>query len=141
MSDTSPIFLSLRRDDTAHALRLYHALEGRLVESEFFDFLVDPVDWVGELIETVRHSALVVALIGAQWLDMLTERSSSGETFSDAVHIELLAALRYDVPLLAVLVNDAALPTPSELRRSCLQSQTYRACAFETRPGHRLSTR
>ena len=114
-ADTSPIFLSFRRDDAGHATALYDELEGRFRAAVLFDFLFDPADWVGELIETVRRSALVVALIGTKWLDTLTERRTSGETFSDAVHIELLAALRHEVPVLAVLVDDASLPTPSEL--------------------------
>lgn len=114
--DSRPVFLSFRDEDThVEAKRLCRALEERLRGQVFFDFLFDPVDWVGDLIETVRGSRVVLVLIGTKWIDLLAERRASGRTFSDPVHIELLAALRHDVPLLAVLIGDVSLPTPSSL--------------------------
>ena len=114
--DRRPIFLSFRQHDSrVQAVRLYKDLRLRPGDEVIFDFLFDPVDWVGQLIETVRRSALILVLIGPKWLEILTERSAHGETFSDAVHIELLAAFQHRVPLLAVLVEGASPPTPSSL--------------------------
>jgi hypothetical protein len=96
-------------------MSLNEALQHRLPGQVIFDYALNPVDWVGELIETVRRSELVLVLMGPRWLDALSERIAAGTAFSDAVHIELLAALRYDVPLIAVLVEDSSLPTPSSL--------------------------
>jgi hypothetical protein len=115
-TDERPIFLSFRDDDARrHAVRLYKALSGRLSCELIFDFLFDPVAWVGELIDTVRRSAVVLVLIGPKWLDILSERRARGESFSDAVHVELLAAFQHKVPLLVVLVEDTSAPTPASL--------------------------
>jgi hypothetical protein len=122
-SDRSParppqpvIFLSFRREDTlGGAHLLFNAVRDRFPDQVFFDYDVKRVDWVGELIETVRRSSLVLILIGPRWIEILAERRTSGQTFSDAVHIELLAALRYEIPLLAVLMDDALLPTSTSL--------------------------
>jgi hypothetical protein len=118
-NDRPPIFLSFRREDTSFfATRLYEALRIQTPHEPLppgFDYLVDPVDWVGELIEKGRGSTIVLVLIGPKWLDILTERNTSDGGFSDPVHIELLAALRHRVPLLAVLVDGASLPTASSL--------------------------
>jgi hypothetical protein len=115
-TDQPPIFLSFRDSDTrGPAVHLYQDLKRRLRGDVIFDFLFDPVDWVGELIETVRRSALVLVLIGPKWLDILDERRAHGETFGDAVHIELLAAFEQKVPVVAVLVEGASLPTPTSL--------------------------
>jgi TIR domain len=112
--DSRPVFLSFRREDTeARAKRLCAALTERLRDRDqvLFDFLDDPVDWVGELIETVRRSRIVLVLIGAVWTESMAERRS----FSDPVHIELEAALRHEIPLLAVLMEAASLPKPASL--------------------------
>jgi hypothetical protein len=63
----------------------------------------------------VRRSTLVLVLIGARWLEILVERRAAGQAFSDSVHIELLAAIRYEVPLLGVLVQHASMPKSSSL--------------------------
>jgi hypothetical protein len=115
-ADQPPIFISFRRDDTyPDAIHLYDALRMQGPKEAFFDYEYDPVDWVGALIEKGRGSALVLVLIGPKWLDILIERHAFDEGFSDPVHIELLAALRNQVPLLAVLVQGASLPTASSL--------------------------
>jgi hypothetical protein len=115
-TDQPPIFLSFRRHDAHdYALRLYEALSDRLSGELIFDFYFDPVAWVGELIDTVRRSALVLVLIGPKWLDVLTERRAHGESFSDAVHVELLAAFKHKVPLLVVLVEGTSAPAPTSL--------------------------
>jgi hypothetical protein len=115
-NDRPELFLSFRRDDTyGEAMRLYDALRIQRPGEVVFDYLYDPVDWVGALIEKGRGSALVLVLMGTKWLDTLMERHTSGGSFADPVHIELLAALRHRVPLLAVLVDGASLPPASSL--------------------------
>jgi hypothetical protein len=131
--DQRPIFLSFRSGDSqVLAVSLYHALTDRLNQTVMFDFLFDPVDWVGELIETVRRSALVLVLIGPKWLDILSERRESGETFSDAVHIELRAATHHAIPLLAVLVDGATLPAPSSLPQDLIHLADMPSVAVRT---------
>jgi hypothetical protein len=94
---------------------LYDALRIERPKQGVFDYIYDPADWIGELIEKSRGSAIVLVLMGTKWLDALMERHTAGESFFDPVHIELLTALRHQVPLLAVLVEGASLPTASSL--------------------------
>jgi len=110
------IFLSFRRVDTlTQAFALSDSLSRRLPGGVFFDFAINPADWVGELIEIVRKSALLLLLIGPKWLDVLAERRDRGDVFSDFVYVELRAAFENRVPLLIVLVDDTLPPAPSLL--------------------------
>jgi hypothetical protein len=113
----APIFLSFRRSDTqGYAVSLESELSRRYGrDSRFFDYDYSPVGSMRALSEVVRSSTLVLVVIGPDWSRILNERFAHGGGSSDAVSLELQAALRYDVPLLAVLVGGASSPEHGSL--------------------------
>jgi hypothetical protein len=118
--DTSAvkIFINYRRDDTqGTAWALYMKLEERFgADNVFFDnrALLPGMRWLQEIRTKLASSGVFVALIGQSWLPILREHMQRGD--EDYVAKEIDLALRDPRMLvIPVLVDDTALPNPSEL--------------------------
>ena len=115
-----PIFISYRRDDTeGQAGRLFEDLrEAFGADAVFMDVAtIEPGVDFRRAIE--RHTAAcgaLLALIGRNWL---TAKGDNGQRRlddpNDFVRLETAAALRRDIPVIPVLVRDAAMVRAEDL--------------------------
>lgn len=114
------IFLSYRRDDTAgYAGRLADGLADHFGAPHIFrdvDSIPAGRNFVKRINEAVASCDVLVAVIGREWL---TATNSSGqrrlEDPEDFVRLEIAAALERDIPVVPVLVEGAAMPSPKAL--------------------------
>lgn len=118
------VFVSYRRADTAHlAGRIYDHLEDAFGRDEvFFDVEAIPpgVDFRRYIDTRMRQSAVVLAIMGRQWLraPSLFQRLMGRGSGMDHVMMELEIAMRHGVPIIPVLVDGAPMPDESSLAPS-----------------------
>ena len=119
-SSSRGIFISYRRQDaTADALLLRQKFGEGIPDAHIFMDLdsIDPgVDFTERIRQAVDSSAVLVALIGPQWVTL-----AAHERPEDYVRFEVQTALDRGVPVIPVLVNGAEplrqQQLPDELRR------------------------
>ena len=109
------IFLSYRRTDTADATgRLYDNLRMKfgeeLVFRDVYNIAVG-IDWHEHIIETLKESDVVLAIIGPTWLAATDAKGRRRlDDPEDAVREELDLAIELSVPIIPVLVGTATMP-------------------------------
>lgn len=115
----SGVFISYRREDTSYiAGRLHDRLAEVLSERIFRDIddMRPGIDFVEAIDEAVGSCDALVAVIGEHWL---SAQDPSGNRRIDApndwVRLEIAAALNRDILVVPVLVENATVPTDSEL--------------------------
>ena len=114
------IFISYRRDDTeGYAGRLFHDLSERFgKDSVFMDVAgIEPGRDFRRVIEQqIASCGVLLAVIGKAWL---TAGDAKGERRlndpHDFVRLETASALKRDIPVIPVLVQQAAMPRAEEL--------------------------
>jgi hypothetical protein len=113
------IALSYRREDSlAVAGRLYDRLQARFgKEKVFMDFdsIRPGFDFRDQIKLTIERCDVVIAIIGPKWLG---ERSGDARRIDDPndfVRLEIGYALRRDIPIVPVLINDTPMPSPLTL--------------------------
>lgn len=126
------IFLSYRRSDTpGYAGRIYDYLVKRFDEYRVF-MDIDAIRPGSDFTEAIGHAIdecdVLLALIGPTWLTVVNEDDHRRlNTPDDFVRKELEAALRRGIPILPVLVQNAAMPARHELPDSLAQLATRQA--------------
>ena len=120
------IFVSYRRDDTApFAISIAQYLENRFGKDRVFldvDRLRAGEDFPSVLKRKLADCAVVLAIIGPNWLDAMEQRDSSRrlDNPEDWVRLEIAQAIARGVPVVPVLVAGASMPSraslPSELQ-------------------------
>ena len=134
------VFVSYRRSDTAHlAGRIFDHLEDAFGRDEvFFDVEAIPpgVDFKAYIDTRMRQSAVVLALIGPNWLRQptLMQRMLGRGSGPDHVVMEIEIAMRHGVPVIPMLIDGAAMPgedslPPSIRSLSSLNAMTIRGGA------------
>lgn len=128
----SAIFISYRRDDAAHAAgRLYDELTKEFGRDSIFmdvDSIPPGVDFVEYLEQKVAACKIMLAVIGAGWIDAAGETGSRRLLNpSDFVHIEIEAALRRGIPVIPVLVDATVMPLAEQLPRPLSKLATRQA--------------
>jgi uncharacterized protein YjbI with pentapeptide repeats len=115
------IFISYRRKDTGgYAGRLYDYLTEKFGRGEvLFDVEVEGTaehlhDWVARV---VPDAAVELVLIGEEWDIDRSGRRRLHEP-DDVVRLEIELALRYEIPIIPVLVDGASFPNPADLPES-----------------------
>ena len=113
---TRAIFISYRREDAAaDATALYQALEGEFGRTQLFKDVLD-VDlgdhWEKRIAATLADASVVLLVVNRRW------------KLSPAVEFELRQALRYELVVVPVLVDDAGISLLSESLPSDLQRIT-----------------
>jgi len=114
------IFLCYRREDTqGFAGRIYDNLASKYgVEQVFRDIDSTPVGikysvWIES---RVRQSSVMIVLIGNAWL---SAKDPAGQRRLDLpkdwVRREIEAALRHDIPIIPVRIQEARMPSEEEL--------------------------
>lgn len=124
------IFISYRRSDTAGAAgRIYDRLVQRFGKSAVFkdvDSIPLGVNFKKHLDSVVQQCSVVLVIIGDRWLE---RDAAAGQRRiddpRDFVGIEIESALRRDIPVIPLLVENASVPTAEELP-STLQEFAYR---------------
>lgn len=117
------IFISYRRTDSAgYAGRIYDRLVARFGENAIFmdvDTIEGGVDFIKVLEDAVQSCDVLIALIGRQWLS-ITDKDGKRrlESPEDFVRIEIAAALKRNIRVIPVLVDDVDMPQPIELPES-----------------------
>lgn len=128
------IFVSYRREDAAGEARaLFSSLAEQLgAGSAFMD--VDNIalgrDFREALHERLNDCDVLLALVGKGWLESKNRQGKPRlEDSNDFVRLEILAALKRNIPVTPVLVQDAEMPSADQLPEE-LRDFAYRN-AFE----------
>jgi hypothetical protein len=114
------IFVSYRRDDAAHAAgRLVDRLQKSFRRDQiFFDIdNIDPgLDFVKTISEKVSACDVLLAVIGPSWLDAKDNKGQRRlDDPRDFVRIEIESALKRDVRVIPILVDNAPMPAEDQL--------------------------
>lgn len=116
----SKIFLSYRREDSAgHVGRLRDSLAAHFgPERVFMD--LESIGYGEDFVETVEKavasSAVVVVVIGRQWLSVTDKKGGRRlDDPGDFVHLEVSTALKRGVKIIPALVQDAEMPGTDSL--------------------------
>jgi TIR domain len=119
-SSRGKVFISYRRDDSAaYAGRVWDRLERDLGR----DFLFMDVDAIPlgtnfskVLHEKVDKCGVLLAMIGANWLDARDEHGNRRlDDPNDFVRIEIAAALQRNIPVIPILLDGAIIPKATQL--------------------------
>jgi len=114
------IFISYRREDSeGQAGRLFEDLTERFGErAVFMDVAgIEPGRDFRRVIEQqVASCGVLLALIGKDWLTAADEHGRRRlDDVADFVRLETASALKRDIPVIPVLVRDAAMPRAEQL--------------------------
>jgi TIR domain len=120
--DRRLIFISYRRDDSAgHAGRLFDTLKERLPAAEVYmdlDAIPPGALFAEHIKKALDRSAVMLALIGPDWLGPRGRRGRRLEQAEDYVRQELEMGLRRDLLPVPVLLRGAQLPALAKLPES-----------------------
>ena len=130
------IFVSYRRDDVAgDAGRLTDHLQRRFGKRRVFLDIdsIDPgIDFVQALDASLQTTAAMLVVIGPRWASL---RDATGTRRLDApddfVVREVEAALRRGIPVVPVLMQDAALPAAADLPASIASLATRQTAVID----------
>jgi len=114
------IVLNYRREDASgHAGRLYDDLAKRFGDDRVFmdiDAIEPGVDFAEAIDKAVGAANAFLAVIGRQWLTCTDDKGARRlDNPDDFVRLEIEAALRPDVLVIPVLVQDAEMPPSAAL--------------------------
>lgn len=135
------IFLSYRRSDSAYAAAtLSDKLQEHFGEDAvFFDVDTIPlgVDFRESIGNAVGECDVLLAIIGDQWVRAVDAQGNRRiDDPSDFVRIEIESALKRNIPVIPVLVDEVKMPAAADLPPS-IQSIVFRN-ATELRAGRDL---
>ena len=114
------IFINYRRSTTAAAAgRLHDRLEQHFARENLFmdvDAIEPGVDFMKVLDQQVQNCRAFIAVIGPNWADTTDSAGHRRlDNPEDYVRIEIEAALKRNIRVIPVLVDDARMPTAEEL--------------------------
>lgn len=115
------IFINYRRDDAAGFARsLYEHLAREFRDGTVFmdvEALREPgIDFAQEIERSLGRCAVVLVLIGEEWLDAATPDGRRRiEEPDDFVRLEIATALKRDIRVIPVLLNRATMPPVDKL--------------------------
>lgn len=114
------LFISYRRADTRHlAGRLSDRLEERFPGAQVFmdvDTIEPGADFAVSIQEAVSRCDVLIAMIGRTWLTLEDHHGRRRiDCPDDYVALEIATALARGVPVIPLLVDEAAMPRPDEL--------------------------
>ena len=127
------IFICYRREDSKYATgRIYDRLEHHFGRGQVFmdvddiPFGVDYRDWLDR---QIRDSALVLAVIGRDWLSAADPKQGRRlDAPRDFVRTEIKIALDRNIPLIPILLEGAAMPGKDDLP-AAIRPLAYRNAA------------
>jgi hypothetical protein len=123
------IFISYRRDDSAAITgRIFDRLSAHFgSDAVFMDIDSIPVghDFREHIGQTLERCDVMLVVVGRRWSGPPGETSRRIDDPADLVRLELEGGLARNIPLVPVLVDGAATPSPLELPES-LRGFSYR---------------
>ncbi len=131
------IFISYRRYDSADVVgRIYDRLVQAYGADKVFkdvDNIPLGLDFRKILDEAVGGCAVLLAIIGRDWLTVTNERHQRRlDDPADFVRIEIESALERSIPVIPILVREATMPRPDDLPES-LRELVFRS-GLQIRP-------
>jgi len=120
MPGTFHIILNYRREDTsAHAGRLYDDLADEFGGDQVFmdiDAIEPGVDFADVIERAVGSASVFLSLIGPRWLSAVDAKGVRRlDKPDDFVRLEIEAALRPEVRVIPILVQNATMPSATDL--------------------------
>ncbi len=116
---TSGIFISYRRDDApAYAGRLYDRLASHFGKARVFMDVegIEPgTDFVDAIERAVGACDVLIVVIGSRWLAPGADAKRRLDDPSDFVRIETVTALRRNIRVVPVLVEDTPMPSADQM--------------------------
>ena len=141
---TSPqafkVFLSYRRDDSAHLATFLQAdLERRLGKGSVFrdERSIAPGDAFPKRLEiAIRDAAVVLVLIGPNWLNARDAKTGGRrlDLPGDFVRKEVELALKYQRRIVPVLFDGVAMPRVAQLPHALAPLVERQACVMPSEP-------
>src|SRR5262249_46066821 len=120
-SKPTQVFISYRREDARYPARdMYDALLRHLPRERVFidvDSIPSGRDFVAILEQRVAECGIMLALIGANWLQSADPGTGKRRLDNprDFVRIEIRAALTRDIPVVPVLLDGVQMPAEDQL--------------------------
>src|SRR5262249_1291890 len=125
----SQIFISYRRADSASVSgRIYERLVARFGKDMVFkdvDSIPAAADFRTYIEQVIPQCAVQLLIVGQRWLDAIDRSGRRLENPDDPVRLEIETALRYNIPVLPLLVEEGVMP-PADRLPSSLQPIAYR---------------
>jgi hypothetical protein len=126
------IFISYRREDSSTITgRIYDRLVGVFGKRHVFrDVNAIPLgsDFRTEVIKSINRSGVQLVIIGSQWVSIISQdtRQPRLDNPEDWVRIEVETALRSQIHVVPVLVDNAEMPSLTDLPSSTLQELAHK---------------
>ncbi|MEZ5997963.1 MAG: toll/interleukin-1 receptor domain-containing protein [Hyphomonas sp.] len=129
------IFVSYRRDDTAHvAGRIHDALSARFGRDRIFmdvDSVAPGEDFVRKIENTVAESGAMIVVMGPNWLNAQTKDGNRRiDLPGDFVRLEVSNALKRGLRIIPVLVDGAPMPRAEDLPDDVAQLVRHNALSI-----------
>jgi hypothetical protein len=129
-AQTPKIIVSYRRTDSAMAGRIFDRLVQRFGKKSLF-IDIDNIPFGGDfrkhIDDALKSSDLLIALVGPRWVGG-EGKDAKITRDADPVRVEIETALKQNVPVLPVLLDDARMPEPSDLPEN-IREFAYRNAA------------
>ena len=113
------IAISYRREDSISiAGRLYDRLQAKFGKKNVFmdfDSIPPGADFRQHIHQTIQRSNLVIVVIGPGWLGEQADGPRRIDDPNDFVHLEIAYALKAQIPVIPILVNNTLMPKPEKL--------------------------
>src|SRR5947209_7725747 len=119
-----------RRDAGGYAGWLRRELASRFPGDEVFrdvDSLRGGERWPQRLDLTLARCAVILAVIGPDWLTAANEKGRRLDDPADRVRLELEAGIRRGIPIVPALVGGAPMPKEHELPESLAPLHEWQA--------------
>ncbi len=134
----SRIFISYRRSDSAYVSdAIYKSLVSHFGRDHVFkdvDNIPPGVNFKKYLTEKVTQCEVLVAVMGAQWLQATDDSGRRLENPTDFVRIELEAALKREVPIIPVFVDNSSMPRPDQLPKAIVDLSYHQGVHLRPAP-------
>jgi sugar lactone lactonase YvrE len=131
------VFISYRREDTSgYAGRIYDALAERFGEDAVFmdiDTIRPGSDFKEIIAEALGECDVLLALVGHRWLNRIDGTVRRLDNPDDLVRVELETALRRNITLIPLLVQNTKMPAREELPASLARVATKQAFEISDR--------
>jgi len=113
------VFISYRRQDSAHITgRIYDVLTARFGKNSVFkdvDSMPLGYDFRDHIRDQVGHCAVLVAVIGKNWIGPSDSGEKRLDDQRDHLRIEIETALERHIPVIPVLVDGVEMPNEKDL--------------------------
>jgi hypothetical protein len=133
----SQIFVSYRRDDLPDLVgRIFDSLSLRFGENAVFRDIdrIEPATIFAEKIgAALRECNVLIALVGPNWVAKSADGQRKIDDEDDWVRTELHMGIALGIPVVPVILNDAAMPRAEQLPKSLKRLAEIQAMPLDSR--------